>query len=293
MATRRRRVTGYVVPVMRQWNSLSEAIAAVDAPSKHGNTERASRRDGKSYADFAGTANWNEAKELATNGWMEVRPQIDAAIDSVRDQLRHSGTLRPVFRFDVSGGEVMVPRYLECEPECMREAFLVPSLGRTVKIAIQTTTSGAVSTKQILARGAAVLGLVEVLALMNIGCEVWAINSISGWDGGIKLREASDPMDLNTIAFAIAHPSMQRRVFFGLQEQEPNWRAMGCHNAGGYGGVGYYSGTTSPEYLAEMQFDVHVGSGGIGERGLVGDIDGNPAAWIKKTVEGLGLTING
>lgn len=276
--------------IIRKWSSLGEALAAAQAPWPKGRKPAECDSRGRSYF-YGETTSLAQACEVAAQGWHEVRPLIDATISEVRSTLRHTGALVPQFRWDVSGGEVAVPLYLAGEPEHLRDAFLVPSLGRTVRIAIQTSTSGGVDSSTILKRGAAVLALVEALQELRVGVEVWAINSISGWDGGVRLTEASMPFDTASIAFAIAHPAMQRRVFFALQEHEQDAARLGCVLGGGYGGdsrgFGYYNGTASKEFLTEMEFDVHVTSGSSG--GLVGNMDTNPAEWVRRTLDGLGL----
>jgi hypothetical protein len=274
---------------------MGEALQVLrDNP--RGRTEREMSSHNRNR-EWTGVGSFDEALQVAASGWHDVRADMDILLSNIREQFRNVEGLVPRMRFDVAGGEVCIDRYLDGEPEHMREAMLetAPRLGRAVRIAVQTSTSGGVDASVILARGTAVCALVEALALCGIGCEVWAINSISGCDMGVRLSSASDPLDMDAIAFGIAHPAMQRCIYFGLQEQEVDAIRLGCLSGhGGYGGdksFGMYTGQASAEFLAHMEFDVHISQQSSSGRGLVGDMDTDPVEWIRQTITGLGVEL--
>lgn len=247
--------------------------------------------DKESYGDWhGGTKNLSEAATLASDGWSEIRPDVDALLDNVTERLAERLANIYVPRHDFGGAYVDMGRYLEGDPECMVTFNAEPAgaMGRVVKIAVAVTASASIDAEDIKRRGIAVLALVDTITKLGCGVELWVDSTIQG-DGGsryttaVKLHDSNDTLDIDSIMFALAHPSMLRRLVFSIQEQSPTASKQGARTHGGYG-IPSKIGIT-----ANNDFDVVVEKLQDG----YGDIVRNPFEWVMSTVKGLGIVEEG
>jgi hypothetical protein len=78
-----------------------------------------------------------------------------------------------------------------------------------------------------VSRGVVVVALLDVLKKLGLGVELWTEMAISdkGVNAGnrfsqlVKIHDSSEMLDVDSTMFAIAHPSMLRRIGFGSIEQ--------------------------------------------------------------------------
>lgn len=231
---------------------------------------------------WSGTSSLEEACNLALHGWDEVRPEVDLLLGDLEPRFSEAFGEYYVTRHDVAGSFVDVGAYVTGEPECMMEFIPEPDarMGRVVKIVVAGTASSFVKSEHIMKRGIAVLALIDVIHKMGLGIELWWDESIrGGYATTVKLHDSAEPMDINTLMFALAHPSMLRRLQFSVQEQSEKAKEQ---DAVQYGGYGSPSELHSPKYT---DYDVIVEKLQDGE----GDIIQNPFEWVATTIKGLGL----
>lgn len=221
----------------------------VDQASKRTTTEPsddlASRRPGDKWHG----ASWSEALNMArTDGYRDAIPEADRFSQAVSDTIiteRLATTFEPVW--EVTGSEVDMGRYLSGLPENMIEAtpMRISRAGRAVRIAVPVAYRYNISADVIMRRGAAVMALVDVLARAQHPLEIWAGCAVAptyrriGLRGVtmVKVQEANAPLDMGRIMFALAHPTMLRRLIFSLQEQKSQTirQRFGFTSNGGYG----------------------------------------------------------
>ena len=88
-------------------------------------------------------------------------------------------------------------------------------------------------------------------------------------------HDSSEVLDINTIMFGLAHPSMLRRLTFSVQERSEFAKEQG---------VGFGYGTPADIGIAKIDdYDVVVEKLQDGK----GDIVANPFAWVMSTLKGL------
>jgi len=105
------------------------------------------------------------------------------------------------------------------------------------------TDSAYVSANTVLARGATVCAIIDILEMKGYSVELLLDEWISGYANGrsmvwgtqARAKGFEDQLDPSRLAFFLAHPSMLRRVQFAVQEHLPDWEPMGCYSGGGYG----------------------------------------------------------
>ena len=232
------------------------------------------------------TASLLEACSLAYNGWSEIRPDVDRLLNSLMERLDARFGDRYVTKYDVQGSFVDVGAFLQGVPECMVEFESEPAaaMGRVVRIVVAGTASSDIDPDDILRRGTAVVALIDCLHKMGLGVELWWDSTITGSDHNnhctaVRLHDSAEPMDIDSIMFAVAHPSMLRRLTFSVQEQSETAEKQ---NARPYGGYGRPTDMGSPLFST---FDVKVERLQSGR----GDIVQDPLGWVMSTVQGLGL----
>ena len=198
-------------------------------PSKQDSSS--SRQDRLGSDPWHGTNTFEQAVALARRGWpegaaaaLELRAEVESA---VRDLINARSTS---YTFDVAGEFVDVGRFLSGEPECFGSES--QDYGNTVrpvvKIVANLAASGSVSTKSLYVRGAAIVAAIDILESLGRRVEVWiAHGSTKSRRGGqsnvhethVLVKKADQPLDVDRLAFAVAHPSTLRRLCFSIMEQ--------------------------------------------------------------------------
>ena len=262
---------------IEEFNSFGEYIRLAKGnpspQSSNGNSE-----------SWAGSASLEDACNLALHGWDEVRPEVDNLLTDLEPRLSEAFGEYFVTRHDVAGSFVDIGAYVTGEPECMVEFVPEPDsrMGRVIKIVVAGTASASIPAEWIRKRGIAVLALVDVIHKMGLGIELWWDESIEGSGSSlhcttVKLHDSAEPLDINTVMFALAHPSMLRRLQFSVQEQSIKAKEQGVPH-----GYGRPTELHSPKLT---DYDVIVEKLQDGS----GDIIQNPFEWVATTVKGLGL----
>lgn len=275
---------------VRAFESLDDAITcAMEGPNNV--SDRASRRKGKAFAEWTGTATFGDAVQLAREGWSEIRPDIDRIVSGIRDEVTQITRKRIVTRRSVAGGAVNVGRMMSGDPRCMKRIRFepTPATGRVVKIVVNAAASSAVSPEQIRKRGAAIVALVEAIHLSGASTEITVAQRVvgrtstnRGYQVRIKVKRAEDRLDINTLMFAVAHPSMLRRIVFGVEERESGEirEEFGLMPGGGYGVPAKLADTD----MSEFGIVVDMPNGYRNEQ-----INQEPVEWIRGTLTGLSL----
>lgn len=250
--------------------------------AKSNKKPESSERNGE---DFTHTASLKDAANLAIKGWDECRPQVDALLSDLQDRINNVMSDHYVVQHDVAGADVNMGLFMAGEPECMMQFVPEPEarMGRVVKVLVNGVTNASTNKDKIIQRGVSVLALVNTLHLMGVGIELWFESCIEGTDKRaystcVKLHDSNQPLDIDNVMFALAHPSMLRRLVFSVQEQSKYQLQQRATRGGGYG---YCHDLSLQKFI---DFDVTV------ERlQYTDETTQNPLGWIVDKVTGLGL----
>lgn len=209
------------------WGSYLDHCENVK-PTKPANPRR-SRQERNS--EFDGGASWDEALDLARNGWAEGESKVGAICRRLEDKIAHR-IVRDDWNYDVEGQAFDVARYLQGEPEHWsrpEESYTITGHGeRHVKIVFNGTSAWFVSAKAIIIKGAAIAALVEMLEYANQRCEVWLVMSVGSrltknltkatFATATRVKAYDQPLEISRLAFALAHPASLRRLHFAAAE---------------------------------------------------------------------------
>lgn len=215
--------------IVREFGSWAAYVECAEGTRDIGcSTHRTSDR-----LNWQGTRTFQEAIDLAKNGWQEVHAEVDALIQNI--DVKIAPSLEPAFThyFDVCGGAVDIGRYLDGEPECMVETQLIEIArpGRVITILVNGGFRANVRSEDIRKRGAAIVGLVDALEKMahstEIVLEVSCRHGMKGDKPGaptlthlVWLKKAGEALNVDTLMFALANPARHRRLSFAIREQE-------------------------------------------------------------------------
>jgi len=185
---------------------------------------------------FFHTNTYKQAIKLAEDGWDEGAKMIKDGIDEIRATGKQY-TFSP--KYEVSGESVDVGRFLTGEPECMQEWEMIETSGnKVIDIYFNTIASGGYSTQCLINYGVSVLSIVDYLESIGVRCNIYTYYSFSTKFGGngdkrmvfVKTKSANEALNISTLAFALAHPSMMRRFMFKILESFENFHSVGYGN---------------------------------------------------------------
>lgn len=269
-------------------DSKSHHVEAFDSLYDMAQYAKSNKRPESSQSgseSFTGSASLQDACDLAVAGWTECRPQVDVLLTDLQDRINTVMSDHYMVQHDVAGADVNMGLFMSGEPECMMQFVPEPEarMGRVVKVLVNGVTNAGTHKDRIIARGVGVIALVNTLHLMGVGVELWFESPIVGTDGRTystvcKLHDSAQPLDIDNVMFALAHPSMLRRLVFSVQEQSEYKRQQRATTGNGYGSC------TNLMLDRVLDFDVKVER--LDYKDPVAD---NPLEWIVNKVTGLGL----
>lgn len=219
------------------WGEWVDRAAADSTPGTLGRSSR--ETDGGHSWDLG--ASFAQAIKLARDGWAQGEEHVKKYSTALFDKLA-SRVEREYPVYDVEGAGIDIARYVDGEPECWQRMEPVVTEGsgrRIIRVVYCGSASCGISAETMLARGAAVVALVQLLEMAGHGVQVDVVFGISEraeyW---ISVKASDQPFDLGRVAFAVAHPAMFRRLGFSVMEKSalPVQRMLGVGS--GYGSPG-------------------------------------------------------
>lgn len=161
----------------------------------------------------------SEAIELAETGDPRLVSAQSEAVNRVAAGLAATPTMTSVRA--MSGARVDVGAYLGGSPRCMVRRVRAPRPVRHVAVYVNGACGADISARNMLVRGATVVGLLEALQTQQIGVDLFLVVGTHGRSDGScfqVIRIDSQPLDLSVASFAIAHPAFTRNVAYYLAE---------------------------------------------------------------------------
>lgn len=175
----------------------------------------------KGDAAWTKTRDYAHAMRLASDGWPEGRSQMVAGVSSAPTSARHA-----THWLDVAGAYPMVPAAVAGDPACMVACGEESDPRGIVRLVVGGFYSAGNSKKSITNRGVALCAVIDAVEATGRRVEVvWAVWGKAIRTGGepyrinVTVKDASEPLDLDRLAFALAHPSAFRRLMFRQVER--------------------------------------------------------------------------
>lgn len=200
-------------------------------------TPEASNKPNKN--NWSGTKNLEESMKLVRGGW-DGRPDLGKLSKDIASQT--SADIATInTEHQVSGAFVDIGAYLEGVPECMVE-FVDQIEPRVVKLGFNMTTSWQMKNKAFSNRGAVVLAICNKLQVAGYAVQITAYVTAKKFNASKHttswiVKDSTQPLDEDSLAFWCCHPSAFRRIHFLHSESmsQDIRNEFGYHSSGGYG----------------------------------------------------------
>lgn len=234
--------------VTREWSTLTDFVEYAIGPTDMPMGDRTSRNP-----DFGGDNGWfasptfESAEGMAFN-WPDGADRVNRLRAKVSlGNIRKQKTVVPMRK---APGRIDITRALQGHPYAFQRVVdgdedAKGTSRNVVDILINACVSGGVNSSIIEARGAAMLALAEALEQRGKKVRItvgMANNGGCGIDYKIVVKQPGQPLNLNSVAFAVAHPSFFRRFIFSAMERESAAVRRSCRIGNGYGYVGEFTG---------------------------------------------------
>lgn len=211
------------------FDSMAELARWIEATPKTWTTDSSTSAMATDNWDLG--AGYEGALELSRKGWVEGANRVQRSLKTLSSPQR-----APKLRNDFVGHMPHVPRYCAGAPDNMiRKARDGAKAAPVLTLYAQVDALANVNAKYMANFGAAVAQYVRQLEAKGTRVELWGVMVSTGREyisHAWRVKQASQPLDLPTLAFSIGHPAMLRRIGFALLER------AACPTVYGYGGVG-------------------------------------------------------
>jgi hypothetical protein len=222
--------------IYEQYNDPQELLSVLN--TRDANSEYANETLTKDSIDksFAGVSSFEEAVELLQHGWKE---EIETFKKEIKVHSSHIQTkYKPRIKADYVGSAPIVANAIIGLPNSMIGTNYVPKKNKVLNFLIDAGCSAYYETSRILKWGAEVVAMINRLEREGYRCKVevmysFAREGVSNQQQILrfKVKDASQPIDLQRFAYPIAHASMFRVIGFTWEETLPGGKR--------YSGKGY------------------------------------------------------
>tara|TARA_R110002020_G_scaffold133429_4_gene297773 strand:+ start:173 stop:994 length:822 start_codon:yes stop_codon:yes gene_type:complete len=205
--------------------SWDECMADMQRPPNEGWIEPSTLLSGSSALAFYGTRTFGDAVQTAITGWDEGRDAMNSGVEFAT--AKQATFKRPDWEYGVAGQRACIPSYCAGVPNHM--VYMDDTSNRNaipiVKIYADIGATANTEGSAMIRKGSAIVALIDQIEQSGQRVELIACQRTDtkgyGYDEQrifITVKRADEVLDLDRIAFALAHPSMLRRVCFRIME---------------------------------------------------------------------------
>ena len=190
---------------------------------------------------FTKTNSYEEAEDLLLHGWDSMAEKLTNKLGKVT--CKNNGYKNKTV-YGVQGYQACVPRYLQGVPDNMVSNKRIVTKQKVINIVKDFGYSGSTFTDVIEKESIKVLKAVNELELkgyrVNLSIVFVSEYKYRKYIGiVVKIKDAGQKMNVKQLAFPLVHPSMFRRIMFGLIERLEETKGFGK----GYGTCTTYEET--------------------------------------------------
>lgn len=203
------------------FSNINDYVEYIDNPknNKH-RRENASQTEDK---NFTGTSSYEEARDLLQFGDEKTLDKIKKIQRELKiDKLLGNNINKKKSYMDVVGYQPCVPLFLNGVPNCMISDEKTKTDFKILNLYLNFCVSARVRTGDLQKAGAIHAMMIDLLEKKGYRINLY-VGEVSTCDGEtimncIKVKTDREPLNLKKLAFAIANPSMLRRIGFKYTE---------------------------------------------------------------------------
>ena len=169
------------------------------------------------------TSSFDEAVDLMKNGWTDMAQQMTQKL-KVTPSMELMHQMRTVI--GVAGFQPVVPLYLAGVPTNMVSKQMQPVKQKVINVVKSIDYSGSVSADTIVEESIKAMQIIKKLESQgyrtNLYVAIGSFKHDTELVCKIKVKSASEKLNISKLAFPLAHPSMLRRLLLRWIEVNPN-----------------------------------------------------------------------
>ncbi|ALF00431.1 hypothetical protein SEA_ARCHIE_137 [Mycobacterium phage Archie] len=232
--------------IQHSYASLAE-FAEYQRAHKHYNM---GKRSAAANREFSGVASINEACDKALAGLPEDGVKVLDTSRSLTDTaMRQVSAYDMQSTYDTAGSYVDMGRFVTGEPECMIQTTFdeVPVTRPVVTIVSNINASGGIGKDELRERGRLIVALIKAVETSGRSTELWTDSTNQARNGfdtideyyriSVKIKAASQPLDMGAVMYAFTDPSMLRVLKFNAMHALPRGEQRKYNVGSGYGYV--------------------------------------------------------
>lgn len=174
---------------------------------------------------FTKTESFDEAMKLFREGWSVEAQDLVIKLAEAEKKAQAQSVNRRCY--DVAGGFVSVPRYIQGKPNCMIRMKKQQIKQRVIDVYKSIDYSGSTSADKIIEESVKAMQIIKRVESMGVRVNLYITMGIkTSYDTyksivNVKVKDASEKLNVSKLAFPLAHPSMLRRLQFRFIEVSP------------------------------------------------------------------------
>ena len=174
---------------------------------------------------FTKTESFDEAVQLFKNGWSDMAQKLVQKLKVIEN--KSQPVMKPRNTLGVAGYQAIVPLYLQGAPNNMMSKKMVPIKQKVVTINKSIDYAANVSSATIIEESIKALQIIKKLEAQGYRVNLNVVLGSRGYDSvkkfvvKIRIKSASEKLNVSKLAFPLVHPSMLRRLFFRFIEVYP------------------------------------------------------------------------
>jgi hypothetical protein len=212
---------------------------------------------------FTGTRSYEEAMGLLKNGWDDMAKRIETKLNLIANEVQPKTTQRS--KYDVVGFQASVPRYLQGIPTNMINKKPVVQKQKVITIVKHIGYLWDVSADKIVENSIKALMIVKKIEAQGYRVNLDVISPAE--EGNeiaicrVRVKSASERLNVSKVAFPMVHPDMLRRMVFRFREVNPEIKNHGWSSGMG---CSIYDRARVKSFLKENEYYLH---------NFIGDVD--------------------
>lgn len=213
---------GYKVVSFNSLGEFSDYITTTPINAAFANANLSSET-GSEY--FTKTESFDEAMKLFREGWSVEAQDLVVKLAEAEKKAQAQSVNRRCY--DVAGGFVSVPRYIQGKPNCMIRMKKQQIKQRVIDVYKSIDYSGRTSADKIIEESVKAMQIIKRVESMGVRVNLYITMGIkTPYDTyksiiNVKVKDASEKLNVSKLAFPLAHPSMLRRLQFRFIEVSP------------------------------------------------------------------------
>lgn len=170
---------------------------------------------------FTETESFEEAISLLHSGWQSKAKELTQKFKAVERDM--APVLKQQRVVGVAGYQPIVPLFLIGQPACMVGSKMQPVKQKVVTVVKSISYPGRVRSDQWTEQGLKALAIVKKLEQNGYRVNVDIIDggtdySNAGFSCRVRVKNASERLNVSKLAFTLCNPSIERRLMFRFEE---------------------------------------------------------------------------